>query len=284
MGSPAGPMVSTGAAIGAASGPASALRRARAAVRLGRARLGTRIAVGIIDDEYFRPLRGTFFENPVPTGEEVPMADVRLLAPVIPSKVVAVGRNYADHATEMGGDVPEEPVLFLKPSTAIIGPGDSIPYPAASSHVDHEAELAVVVGRLARSVPAGEAGRFILGYACANDVTARDLQRKDGQWTRAKGFDGFCPVGPWIETEISPADLAIECRVNGEVRQAARTSMLAFGPGELLEFISGVMTLLPGDVILTGTPAGVGPLQVGDAVEVEVEGIGVLANDVVRRT
>ena len=162
----------------------------------------------------------------------------------------------------------------------MIGPGDPIPYPLISRQVDHEAELAVVIGRLARAVSAEDAGRFILGYMCANDVTARDLQRKDGQWTRAKGFDGFCPLGPWVETEVDPIDLAIECRVNGHVRQSARTSDLAFGPAELVEFISKVMTLLPGDVILTGTPAGVGPMSVGDRVEVEVEGIGVLENEV----
>ena len=249
-------------------------------MRLVRFRHGNRIATGAVEGDYLRPLAGTFFENPVPTGEDVPLAEERLLAPIIPSKIVAVGRNYADHAEEMGGAIPDEPVIFLKPSTAVIGPGDLIPYPPASTRVDHEAELAVVVGRLARKVRSEEAGRFILGYTCGNDVTARDLQSKDGQWTRAKGFDGFCPLGPWIETELDPMDLAIECRVNGEPRQAARTSQLAFGPGALIEFVSNVMTLLPGDVILTGTPAGVGALEVGDKVEVEIEGIGVLQNEV----
>jgi 2-keto-4-pentenoate hydratase/2-oxohepta-3-ene-1,7-dioic acid hydratase in catechol pathway len=250
-------------------------------VRLGRFRYADRIVTGVIEGHRVRPLGGTFFDNPLPTGEEVPLSEVRLLAPVLPSKVVAVGRNYADHAAEMGGGVPEEPVIFLKPSTAVIGPGDPIPYPSGSSRVDHEAELAVVIGRLARSVKAEEAGRFILGYTCGNDVTARDLQQKDGQWTRGKGFDGFCPLGPWVETELDPIDVGIECRVNGRPRQKARTSELTFGPAELVEFVSRVMTLLPGDVILTGTPAGVGPLQVGDRVEVDVEGIGVLENTVV---
>lgn len=249
-------------------------------MRLARFRHGTRIATGAIEGDFVRPLHGTFFENPVPTGEEVPVADVRLLAPVLPSKVVCVGRNYVEHGAEMGGEVPEEPLLFLKPSTAVIGPGDPIPYPPASSQVEHEGELAVVIGRLARRVPAEEAGAVILGFTCGNDVTARDLQRRDGQWTRGKGFDGFCPLGPWIETELDPSDLAIECRVNGERRQAARTSQLTFGPAELVEYASAVMTLLPGDVIMTGTPAGVGPMQVGDRVEVEIEGIGVLANEV----
>jgi 2-keto-4-pentenoate hydratase/2-oxohepta-3-ene-1,7-dioic acid hydratase in catechol pathway len=249
-------------------------------VKLVRFRHGSRIATGAVEGGYVRPLQGTFFDNPVPTGEEVPLSAVRLLVPVIPSKVVAVGRNYMEHAQEMGAEVPEEPVIFLKPSTSVIGPGDPIPYPPSSRRVDHEGELGVVIGRLARHVPLEESGKFILGYLCGNDVTARDLQQKDGQWTRGKGFDGFCPLGPWVETELDPTDLAVECRVNGETRQAARTSQLAFGPGELVEFVSAVMTLLPGDVILTGTPAGVGPLQVGDRVEVEVEGIGVLANEV----
>jgi 2-keto-4-pentenoate hydratase/2-oxohepta-3-ene-1,7-dioic acid hydratase in catechol pathway len=234
-----------------------------------------------LQDDYVLPLRGTFFEDPVPTGEEVPLDAVRLLAPVLPSKIVAVGRNYADHAEELGNPMPEEPMLFLKPSTSVIGPGDDIPYPGQSTRVDHEAELAVVVGRLARRLSVEEVGKFVLGYTCANDVTARDLQDRDGQWTRAKGFDGFCPLGPWVETELNPLDLAVECRVNGDTRQAGRTSQIAFGPAELIEFVSHVMTLLPGDVVLTGTPAGVGPLQVGDRVEVEVEGIGVLRNGVV---
>jgi 2-keto-4-pentenoate hydratase/2-oxohepta-3-ene-1,7-dioic acid hydratase in catechol pathway len=227
-----------------------------------------------------RVLAGTFFENPVPTGEDIPLSSVKLLAPVLPSKVVAVGKNYADHAAEMGGEVPEEPVIFLKPSTAVIGPNDLIPYPSISRQVDHEAELAVVIGRLARRVRAEDAGRYILGFTCGNDVTARDLQRTDGQWTRAKGFDGFCPLGPWVETELDPTDLAVECRVNGEVRQSSRTSFLTFGPNVLVEFITRVMTLLPGDVIMTGTPAGVGPLAVGDKVEIEVEGVGILENEV----
>jgi 2-keto-4-pentenoate hydratase/2-oxohepta-3-ene-1,7-dioic acid hydratase in catechol pathway len=250
-------------------------------MKLVRFRHGTRIATGALDGPYVRPLLGTFFDNPVPTGEEVPLVDVRLLAPVLPSKVVAIGKNYLEHAQEMGGDVPEEPIMFLKPSTAVIGPGDDIPYPRTTERVDHEAELAIVIGRLARRVRAEDAGKYILGFTCGNDVTARDLQLKDGQWTRGKGFDGFCPLGPWIETELDPTDLAIECRVNGDTRQAARTSQLAFGPNVLIEFITKVMTLLPGDVIMTGTPAGIGPLTVGDQVEVEIEGIGVLANEVI---
>jgi len=250
-------------------------------MRLVRFRFGDRIGTGVVEDGRVRVLRGTFFEDPTPTGDEVPLDDVRLLAPVLPSKVVAVGRNYAEHAAEMGGEVPDQPLVFLKPSTAVIGPGDPIPYPPISREVHYEGELALVVGRLARRLLPEDAERAILGYTCGNDVTLRDLQRTDGQWTRAKGFDGSCPLGPWIETELDPTDAALRTRVNGEVRQDARTSDLAFGPAALVAFVSTFMTLLPGDVVLTGTPAGVGPLQVGDRVEVEVEGIGVLANTVV---
>jgi 2-keto-4-pentenoate hydratase/2-oxohepta-3-ene-1,7-dioic acid hydratase in catechol pathway len=251
-------------------------------MKLARFRLSDRIATGVVVGERVRVLRGTFFDDPVPTGEEVALADVRLLAPVLPSKVVCVGRNYAEHAAELGNDVPAEPLLFLKPSTAVTGPGDPIPLLPISERVDYEGELAVVVGRL---VPRGSEPSVldgaVLGYTCANDVTLRDLQASDGQWTRAKGFDGSCPLGPWIDTEADPADLAIQTRVNGEVRQSDRTSSLVFGPATLLAFITRFMTLLPGDVILTGTPAGIGPLAPGDEVEVEVEGIGVLRNTAV---
>ncbi|MGH2556509.1 MAG: fumarylacetoacetate hydrolase family protein [Actinomycetota bacterium] len=250
-------------------------------MRLVRFRHSDRIATGTLEGEFVRPLQGTFFENPLPTGEDVPLSTVKLLAPVLPSKVVCIGKNYVEHAQEMGDDVPEEPIIFLKPSTSVLGPGDPIPYPRISEQVDHEGELGVVIARLARRVKAEQAGNYILGFTCGNDVTARDLQRKDGQWTRGKGFDGFCPLGPWIETILDPSDLALECRVNGEIRQSARTSQLTFGPNELVEFITQVMTLLPGDVILTGTPAGVGPMKAGDRVEVEVEGIGVLENEMV---
>ena len=252
-------------------------------MRLARFRLGDRIATGVVEpDGTIRVLRGTFFEDPVPSGEAVPLEAVRLLAPVLPSKVVAVGKNYPAHAAEFGGEVPEEPLLFLKPSTAVTGPGDPIPLPAISRRVDYEGELAVVMGRVARDVRAEDAARFVLGYTCGNDVTLRDLQAKDGQWTRAKGFDGSCPLGPWIETELDPNDLRLETRVNGEVRQSARTSEMAFGVATLIEYVTSFMTLLPGDVLMTGTPEGVGRLGPGDRVEVEVEGIGVLANPVAR--
>ena len=247
-------------------------------MRLARFRFAERIATGVVEEDIVRPLQGTYFEDPVPTGDELPLPDVRLLAPVIPSKVVCVGRNYADHAAELGNEVPAEPLLFLKPSTAVIGPDDPIPLPAASGRVDHEAELAVVIGRLCKGVSEEEAPAYVLGYTCGNDVTARDLQERDGQWSRAKGFDGFCPLGPWIDTELDPAGVRVEARVNGEVRQSASTELLTFTPAFLVSYVSQVMTLLPGDVLLTGTPAGVGPLADGDHVEVEIEGLGVLRN------
>jgi 2-keto-4-pentenoate hydratase/2-oxohepta-3-ene-1,7-dioic acid hydratase in catechol pathway len=181
----------------------------------------------------------------------------------------------------MGGEVPADPVIFLKPSTAVIGPDDPIVYPLGVDRVDYEGELAVIIGKLTRRVDQADAMQAALGFTCANDVTARNLQKLDGQWTRAKGFDTFCPLGPWIETDLDSSDLALRTLVNGEARQSSRTSMLEHGVGELIAFVSSVMTLLPGDVLLTGTPAGVGPLEVGDRVEVEIEGIGVLANPVV---
>jgi 2-keto-4-pentenoate hydratase/2-oxohepta-3-ene-1,7-dioic acid hydratase in catechol pathway len=215
------------------------------------------------------------------TGVRYPLADVRLLAPVLPSKVVAIGRNYADHAAELGNEVPDDPIIFLKPSTAVVGPRDPIVYPAQlSERVDFEGELAVVIGRLCRQVPPERVAEVIFGYTCANDVTARDLQAKDGQWARAKGFDTFCPLGPWIETDIDPADLELTTIVNGEIRQNSRTSLLLHDVTALVAYVTAVMTLLPGDVLLTGTPAGVGPLKDGDEVSVTIERIGTLTNGV----
>jgi 2-keto-4-pentenoate hydratase/2-oxohepta-3-ene-1,7-dioic acid hydratase in catechol pathway len=251
-------------------------------MRLVRFRFGDRIATGAadFDSDTIRVLRGTFFEDPVPTGEEVPFDDVRLLAPVLPSKLVCVGKNYAAHAAEFDQEVPEEPLLFLKPSTAVIGPHDPIRLLPISKRMDYEGELAVVIGALARNVPTEEAYRVILGYTCANDVTLRDLQHMNDQWTRAKGFDGSCPLGPWIETDLDPTDVRVETRLNGEIRQAGQTSDMVFGVATLIEYITSFMTLLPGDVILTGTPEGVGKLAPGDVVEVEVDGVGTLANPV----
>jgi len=215
------------------------------------------------------------------TGQRWAVADVRLLSPILPSKVVCVGRNYVEHAAEHGAEVPAEPLLFLKPSTAVIGPNDLIRLPTQSRQVEHEGELALVIGVAgARRLDRADAARAIFGYTCANDVTARDLQRSDGQWTRAKGFDSFCPLGPWISTDVDPGDLELRCEVNDEVRQLGRTKDMVFDPATLVSYASHVMTLLPGDVILTGTPAGVGPLTDGDIVTVKVEGVGVLSNRV----
>ena len=218
------------------------------------------------------------------TGNRYPLAEVRLLAPVLPSKVVAVDRNYPPEldGQELDGEAPPEPVLFLKPSTSVTGPGDAIKYPVKlTERVDFEGELAVIIGRLCRQVPPERADEVIFGYTCANDVTARDLQARDGQWTRAKGFDTFFPLGPWMETGTSPADLDLTTTVNGAVRQQARTSELLWNVPDLVAYVSQVMTLLPGDVLLTGTPAGVGPLTAGDQVSVTIESIGTLTNRVV---
>lgn len=251
-------------------------------MRLLRFRYGERIATGAVErgSDEVSVLKGTFFADPLPTGEAVPLDDVHILAPVLPSKLVCVGRNYAAHAAEWGLDVPEEPLLFLKPSTAVIGPGDPIRLLPMSRRVDYEGELAVVIGRIARDVRAEDAGKYVLGYTCANDVTLRDLQKKDDQWARAKGFDGSCPLGPWIETDLDPTDVVVRTRLNGEVRQQASTTDMVFGVATLIEYITTFMTLLPGDAILTGTPEGVGRLADGDVVEVEVEGVGVLRNGI----
>jgi 2-keto-4-pentenoate hydratase/2-oxohepta-3-ene-1,7-dioic acid hydratase in catechol pathway len=219
-----------------------------------------------------------------PSDQEYPLADVRLLAPVLPrSKVVGIGRNYAAHAAEMGGEVPDEPLMFLKPNTSVIGPGDPIFYPRQTGEVHYEGELAVVIGRICRDVPAEKAAEVIWGYTVGNDVTARDLQRSDVQFTRAKGFDSFCPLGPWVETELDVSDVRVQTFLNGDLKQDGRTRDLIFDVPTLVAHVSAVMTLLPGDVILTGTPEGVGPMDVGDEVEVSISGIGNLTNQVKRR-
>jgi 2-keto-4-pentenoate hydratase/2-oxohepta-3-ene-1,7-dioic acid hydratase in catechol pathway len=238
---------------------------------------------GILDDERVYSLQGGLFSEWVRGKVIGRLRALSLLAPVVPTKIVCVGRNYPAHAAEHGTVVPEEPLLFFKPPSAVIGPGATILLPPQSKRVDYEAELAVVIGRRCRSVRPEEAWDYVLGVTCGNDVTARDLQRLDGQWTRAKGFDTFCPLGPWLMTGVSEdgaADLSISCRVNGEARQAARASEMAFPPAELIAYTSSIMTLDAGDVIMTGTPEGVGPLAGGDVVEVEVQGIGVLRNPV----
>ncbi|MBR7744527.1 fumarylacetoacetate hydrolase family protein [Phycicoccus sp. BSK3Z-2] len=217
------------------------------------------------------------------TGATHLVEDVRLLAPVIPrSKVIGIGRNYADHAAEMGTEVPEEPLMFLVPNTSVVGPGDPVVLPPQTSEVSYEAELAVVIGRMCKDVEPDDALGVVFGYTCANDVTARDLQRTDGQWARAKGFDTFTPLGPWVETDLDVSDLGVMARLDGETVQDGTTADMVHGVGALVSYASKAFTLLPGDVILTGTPAGVGPMVAGQRVEVEVEQIGVLANPVVR--
>jgi 2-keto-4-pentenoate hydratase/2-oxohepta-3-ene-1,7-dioic acid hydratase in catechol pathway len=211
---------------------------------------------------------------------ETPLADVKLLAPTQPGKIVCVGRNYIEHAKELGNEVPNVPLIFLKPPSSIINPSDTILLPAQSTQVEHEGELVAVIGKRGRHIMAGNAKKHILGYTIGNDVTARDFQRTDDQWTRAKGFDTFCPFGPWIDTEFDPADSVVTCRVNGQMRQMASTRDMVFNVGTLISYISSVMTLEPGDLIFTGTPAGVGELKNGDEVVVEIEGLGLLKNPV----
>ena len=247
------------------------------------------MSFGVLDgDGQVAQIEGHPFGRISFTGTRFAQADVRLLSPILPSKVVCVGKNYAAHIAEMNtGDAPKEPLLFLKPSTAVIGPGDAIRIPPGSTNVHHEAELAVVIGaRGARHVTPEQATASIFGYTIGNDVTERDMQKSDGQWTRAKGFDSFCPLGPWIETDLgalglNPTDLEVTCDVDGERRQQGRTSQLIFDVPTLISYISQVMTLLPGDVVLTGTPAGVGPIRPGQVVECTIEGLGALANTVI---
>jgi 2-keto-4-pentenoate hydratase/2-oxohepta-3-ene-1,7-dioic acid hydratase in catechol pathway len=269
----------------------SLLRIARFAHSGGMAFGVVEDAVGVVSaepgaaaDRTVAELRDMPFAGLSHTGRRWPLADVRLLAPILPSKVVGVGKNYAAHAAEMGSEpAPEVPVLFLKPSSSVVGPDAPVRLPPTSQRVDHEGELAVVIGTLAKDLPPERALDAVFGYTCANDVTARDQQRSDGQWTRAKGYDTFCPLGPWIETELDPHDLALRTELDGAVRQQSRTSLLLHDVATLVSFISGVMTLWPGDVILTGTPEGVGPMRDGQTVAVTIEGIGTLANPVVAR-
>lgn len=239
------------------------------------------MSFGVVEGETIVAIEGHPFAEIKQTDQRWAVADVRLLSPILPSKVVGIGRNYADHAAEHGSEVPKEPLVFLKPSTSVIGPHDVIRLPPQSQQVEHEAELAVVIGAAgARRVDRANARTAIFGYTCANDVTARDLQRKDGQWTRAKGFDSFCPIGPWITTGIDVSDVEVRCEVNEEVRQLGRTKDMVFDVPTLISYVSHIMTLLPGDVILTGTPAGVSPLNSGDMVSIRIDGLGELRNPV----
>jgi 2-keto-4-pentenoate hydratase/2-oxohepta-3-ene-1,7-dioic acid hydratase in catechol pathway len=235
---------------------------------------------GWVYEDRVGALEGSPFGDYRRLDADTPLAKVRLLAPVLPTKIIALGRNYVDHAKEHNVEVPTIPGIFLKPPSAVIGPNETIVLPPQSQKVEHEAELAVVIGKAGRWIAAEAVPQHILGYTIANDVTARDLQRADLQWTRGKGFDTFCPLGPWIETELDPADALISCRVSGELRQMGSTREMVFNIAQQIVFISAVMTLLPGDIILTGTPAGVGPLRAGDVLETAIEGIGVLRNPV----
>jgi len=236
---------------------------------------------GLLENEQVREISGPPWSDWSPLARTWRVADVRLAAPVQPGKILCVGRNYAAHAAELGNEVPKEPLIFLKPPSAIIGPGEPVVLPPQSQKVEHEGELGLVVGRRCSRLKEGDdALGYLLGYTCVNDVTARDLQKADVQFTRAKGFDTFCPVGPHIETQLDPADVLVETHVNGAQRQSGRTSLMIYPVAFLVRWISNVMTLLPGDLIATGTPAGVGPLVAGDNVEVSVGGVGVLRNPV----
>jgi 2-keto-4-pentenoate hydratase/2-oxohepta-3-ene-1,7-dioic acid hydratase in catechol pathway len=265
-------------------------------VRIARFTTGDDPRFGIVTgdvDDYGIPEEGSVITalagDPLyvglqPTDDQVLLSDARLLSPVLPrSKVVGIGRNYAAHAEELGNDLPEEPLMFLKPNTSVIGPGDPIFYPRQSENVHFEGELAVVISRICRDVPKERFADVVHGYTVGNDVTARDLQKKDGQFTRAKGFDSFCPLGPWVETELDVSDLRVQTFLNGDVKQDGRTSDLIFDVPTLIAYVTSVMTLLPGDVILTGTPEGVGPMNVGDEIEISIQGIGNLSNKVVKR-
>ena len=257
--------------------------RFSAPVELG---VGSEPLFGVLNDkESILVLRGDpIYAGIVPQDKTLKLSDVKLLAPVIPrSKVVCIGKNYADHAAEMDSVVPSEPIIFIKPNTSVIGPNETIVWPRMSERVDHEAELAIVIGRICKEVPAAKHKDVIFGYTLANDVTARDIQKSDGQWTRGKSFDTFCPLGPWIDTDFQPMGQRITASVNGELKQDAKLSDMVFDIPTIINFISSAMTLLPGDVILTGTPAGIGPVIAGGTVTVSIDGLGVLENRVSNR-
>jgi 2-keto-4-pentenoate hydratase/2-oxohepta-3-ene-1,7-dioic acid hydratase in catechol pathway len=247
-------------------------------MKLVRFQVLGRTAYGILNNDSVAELEGDYFSGLATPATVHALSRVKLLAPCKPSKIVAVGLNYQDHAKELRMPTTATPLIFLKPPTSVVGPGCAIVYPGMSAQVDYEAELGVVIRDRVRNVRPEEALGHVLGYTCANDVTARDLQKQDGQWTRAKSFDTFCPVGPWIETDLDPDDLLIESYLNGERRQSSRTAQFIFKVRDLVSFISEIMTLEPGDLIITGTPAGVGPMKPGDEIEVRIEGIGSLKN------
>lgn len=249
-------------------------------VRIIRFAEGEGSRYGRLDGESVEVLSAAPWNGGTPTGETLPLAEVRLLAPCEPTKIVCIGRNYADHAKELGNEVPPQPLIFLKPPSAVIGPGEPIVLPRESENVQHEAELALVIGRRCRRLRPEEVPPHVAGYTCLNDVTARDIQRAETQFTRAKSFDTFCPIGPWIVAGMPEGERMVRCTVDGELRQEGSTARMIHDPARLVAFISRVMTLLPGDVISTGTPAGVGRIVAGNTVEVAIEGIGVLSNPV----
>jgi 2-keto-4-pentenoate hydratase/2-oxohepta-3-ene-1,7-dioic acid hydratase in catechol pathway len=251
-------------------------------MRIAKFASNDRIAWGLVDGPELVVFRGhPIYQGYDTSGERLPIKDVQLLPPILPtSKVVCIGKNYADHAAEMGGEAPKEPLIFLKPLTSVIGPNEAIVLPTISERVDFEGELAIVIGQIAKDVKAEKALDYIWGYTIANDVTARDIQDKDGQWTRAKGFDTFCPLGPWVETEFEFDGQILETRVDGDVKQHASIDLLIHKVPRIIEHVSQAITLLPGDIILTGTPAGIGPITSGQTVEISIEGIGTLTNPV----
>jgi len=242
-----------------------------------------KVGYGVIKNDCMLPVVNSIFDDEIQHKQEerIDLKEIRLLAPTLPSKIVCVGLNYRDHAKELSMDAPDEPIIFLKPPTTIIGPGDDIVYPAISERVDYEAELGVIIRKTAKDISKDSIGEYILGYTCLNDITARDLQKKDGQWTRAKSFDTFCPIGPYITTEIEPDNLKIELSVNGETMQSSSTKEMIFDVDYIVSFISNIMTLFPGDIIATGTPKGVGPLARGDSVQIDIENIGSLVNKII---
>jgi len=240
-----------------------------------------KIQYGWLDEDRIGLIEGNIFGEFRRLEPSINIRNVHLLAPIVPSKIICVGRNYVEHAREQNVELPESPLIFLKPPSAVIANDENIVIPPQSQQVEHEAELVVVVGKQGKWIPVEECAKYVFGFTIGNDVTARDLQHKDLQWTRGKGFDTFCPIGPWIETELDPADSLITCRVNGELRQMGSTREMVFSVNHLLAYISTIMTLEPGDVIFTGTPAGIGPLTQGDTVEISIEGIGTLRNTVV---
>jgi len=250
-------------------------------MKFARVLLQDKVCYAVLEEAEARLIEGTVFGEFELTDEVHPLSSVGLLAPSQPSKVVCVGLNYAEHARESNMPVPDEPILFIKPSTSVIGPDEAIVYPGMTKRLDYEAELGVVVKKRMKDVGPAEVCKYLLGYTCLNDVTARDLQKKDGQWTRSKSFDTFCPIGPWVVDDIDPNNVEIELYLNGEPRQTSNTKEFVFNMENLLSFISRVMTLLPGDVVGTGTPSGIGPMIKGDQVEVRIEGIGSLKNQVV---